>query len=189
MRNVECGMRNVECGMRNAECGMRNAERGMRNLRWLVVLVLLVGLGLSLWGCGGTGTTPTATSWSLTVVVAGAEHSFSLRDLEALPAVEIRYTSKETGQENGYQGVRLRDLLAAAGSDLDSVAVVEVEAEDGFLAAYPRELALRDTSVLVYRMDGAPLPDSMGRVRMLSPGESTKFQVRFVRRITVKDGR
>lgn len=152
---------------------------------WLTILGL-AGLGLALWGCGKAAATPTAAPWTLTVVVAGAERSFSLADLEALPEAEVRYMAKETGQENTYQGVRLRDLLVAVGADLARLETVEVEAEDGFLAAYPREVALRDTSVLVWRMDGAPLPDSMGRVRMLSPGESNKFQVKFVSRITVK---
>ncbi len=158
-----------------------------RMRRWLVILGL-VGLSLALGSCGGDAGDPAAASWTLTVVAAGAEQRFSLADLEAMPAAEIRYASKETGQENGYRGVRLRDLLAAAGADLDTLETVEVEAEDGFLATYPRELALRDTSVLVYRMDGAPLPGEMGRVRMLSPGEGTKLQVKFVSRITAKDG-
>ncbi len=149
-------------------------------------ILMLAGLALAVGGCGNAAATPAAASWALTVASSGAEKQFSLADLEAMPVVEIRYTAKETGRENSYQGVRLRDLLVAAGVDLDALEAVEVEAEDGFLATYSRELALRDTSVLVYRMDGAPLPDSMGRVRMLSPGESTKLQVKFVSRITVR---
>lgn len=151
---------------------------------WSGVLIL-AGLVLTVGGCGNAAT-PTAAPWALTVVVAGAEQHFSLADLEALPEAEIRYTAKETGQENTYQGVRLRDLLNAARADLDSLREVEVEATDGFSAIYPREMALRDTSVLVYRMDGAPLPGEMGQVRMLSPGESSRFQVKFVTRLTVR---
>lgn len=152
------------------------------------VIIVLGGLSLALLGCGAPPASPAAAPWTLTVVNGEAERSFSLVDLKGLPATEIRYTAKETGQENTYQGVRLRELLAVAGADLEDLGAVEIEAEDGFTAIYPREVALRDTSVLVYGMGGGPLPDSMGRVRMLSPGEGTSLQVKFVIRITVSPG-
>jgi DMSO/TMAO reductase YedYZ molybdopterin-dependent catalytic subunit len=152
----------------------------------LFAAIVLTGLGPALLSCGTATPTPAAVTWALTVVNGEIEHSFSLVDLKALPAAEVRYTAKETGQENTYQGVRLRDLLVAIGADLANSEAVEVEARDGFMAVYPQEAALRDTSVLVYGMDDGPLPASMGSVRMLSPGEGNKFQVKFVSRLTVK---
>ena len=158
----------------------------MRKRFVLFVVIVLAGLSPALTGCGTASLTPAAITWELTIVKGETEHSFGLDDLKTLPSAEIRYTAKETGEENTYQGVRLAQLLVAAGVALDGLEAVEVEARDGFVAVYPQELALRDTSVLVYGMDGEALPGTMGRVRMLSPGEGTKYQVKFVSRITVK---
>lgn len=151
-------------------------------------VVFVLGAGLLLVGCGGAPAAPSSSEAAVLTIVSGEkEQDYNLADLRTLPAAEIRYTSKETGEENSYRGVRLKDLLAAAGANLESLNTVEVEAEDGFIATYDREVALRDTSVLVYEMDGGPLLESMGQVRMLSPGEGTKLQVKFVARLEVRD--
>jgi len=76
--------------------------------------------------------------------------------------------------------------LKAAGVDLAAVQSVDVEAEDAFFATFSKELALREDVVLVVEMDGGPLPKEMGTARVLAPGENTKFQVKFVKRMTVK---
>jgi len=54
------------------------------------------------------------------------------------------------------------------------------------VATFDRDLALGEETFLVIGMDGGPLPAEMGRARMLAPGQATKYQVKFVKRITAK---
>jgi DMSO/TMAO reductase YedYZ molybdopterin-dependent catalytic subunit len=109
-----------------------------------------------------------------------------MANLKALPQAELEYLAKETGTTNQYKGPALREVLKAAGVDLNTVQSVDVEAEDAFFATFSRELALREDVVLAVQMDGGPLPSEMGTARVIAPGETTKFQVKYVKRITVK---
>lgn len=176
-------------------CGPVAPQASRRPGRWianpagaicgLLVLILLL---LILAGCGGGGATPEpGTTWELTVVRGEAEQRFTLADLQALPSTEIQYESKETGTVNTYKGVMLRVLLQQVGADLDRLAGVEVEAEDGYLARYGPELAASDDVVLVYEMDGGPLPAEMGVVRAIALGQERKMSVKFVSKITIRE--
>lgn len=151
------------------------------------LLVILI-LQLLLWaGCGGGATPAPGAAWELTVVRGEAERHFTPADLQALPSIEIQYESKETGTVNTYRGIVLRALLQQVGTDLDRLAGVEVEAEDGYLAKYGHELATSDDTVLVYEMDGAPLPAEMGAVRAIALGQEGKMSVKFVSKITIRE--
>ena len=143
---------------------------------------------LCLTACGAPATTEQGASsaWSITVTSPAGTKQFTLEDLKALPQTGLEYLAKETGTTNKYKGPLLREVLKAAGVDLAAVQSVDVEAEDAFFATFSKELALRDNVVLVVEMDGGPLPKEMGTARVLAPGETTKFQVKFVKRITVK---
>ncbi len=148
----------------------------------------VVGLVLAvlLAGCeAGSGTSGTS-DWSVTVTSAAGTKALTLAHLKALPQTEVEFLSKETGTTNKYKGPALKEVLEAAGVDLSSVQAVDVEAEDGFFATFSRDLALRDNVILAVQMDGGALPAEMGTARTIAPGEGTKFQVKYVKRITVK---
>jgi len=150
--------------------------------RWVVLLVvalLLAGCGTSTSGSGDT------SGWHLTVVTPGGTKTFTMDQLKAMPKTEVQFLSKETGAENTYQAVALKDLVAAAGADASALASVDVEAEDAFLATVSKELVASGTAVLAYGMDGGTLPTEMGTARVLVPGEGTKLQVKYVKTITV----
>lgn len=149
------------------------------------LLILVVLLAAS---CGGGAPAASGADggWSLTVESGGATKTFTLEQLKALPATEVKFLAKETGAENTYQGVALKDLVAAVGADVGAITGVDVEAEDAFVATVSQELVANGSAVLVYGMDGGTLPAEMGTVRVLVPGEATKLQVKFVKKITVK---
>lgn len=149
------------------------------------VLALVMVTALLLMSCAVPVQEETPKAWHLTIISGAGSKEFSLEDIKALPSKEVEFESKETGTLNTYKGVALRDLLDAAEVDTSTLQSVEVEASDGFLSAFERELALAEDVALVYEMDGGPLPSEMGRVRMLAPGQATKFQVKMVTRITV----
>lgn len=150
------------------------------------MFVLGVVLSILLAACGGSGEKGTAPDWSITVTSGAGTKTFTMANLKALPQTEVEFTSKETGTNNKYKGPALKELLKAAGVDPSVVQSVDVEAEDGFFATFSRDLALRDNVVLAIQMDGGALPAEMGMARVIAPGEGTKFQVKYVKRIIVK---
>lgn len=159
----------------------------------VVSIGLLVLVVLSLAGCApaapaeaDAAAAGASTAWTLPVVTGSTTTEMTMEELQALPQNEVEFLSKETGTNNVYTGVLLKELCQAAGADLAAVKSVEVEAEDGFLAIMNPEMALGDGAYLVLQMDGGPLPEEMGRVRVLVPGEATKFQVKMVKQIIVK---
>ena len=153
-------------------------------MKKVVSACLMVGVILA--GCGGGNQAGTTSGWSVTVSSSAGSKAFTVADLKALPQTEVEFLAKETGTTNKYKGPLLKEVLKAAGVDLAAVQSVDVEAEDAFFATFGRELALRDDVVLVVEMDGGPLPSEMGTARVIAPGEATKFQVKFVKRITAK---
>ena len=148
--------------------------------------VLCMAFILLLAGCAGQEPTGAASDWSLTVTSPAGTKTLTMANLKSLPQTELEYLAKETGTANQYKGPALKEVLKAAGVDLASVQSVDVEAEDAFFATFSRDLALRDDVVLAVQMDGGPLPSEMGTARVIAPGETTKFQVKYVKRITVK---
>jgi DMSO/TMAO reductase YedYZ molybdopterin-dependent catalytic subunit len=152
------------------------------------VLVVCMVVAVCLAGCASPADTDqgASSSWSITVSSSAGSKAFTMADLKALPQTELEYLAKETGTTNKYKGPSLREVLKAAGVDVAAVQSVDVEAEDAFLATFSRELALRDDVVLVVEMDGGSLPSEMGTARVLAPGETTKFQVKYVKNITAK---
>lgn len=150
------------------------------------VFTAFMVMALLLTGCAAPVQEETSKAWHLTIVGEAGSKEFSLEDIKALPSKEAQFESKETGTLNTYKGVALGDLLDAAGVDTSTLQSADVEASDGFLATFDRELALAEDVVLVYEMDGGPLPSEMGRVRIVAPGQANKFQVKFISRITVR---
>lgn len=150
------------------------------------MFALAVVGAMLLAGCGAGGVTGDTPDWSVTVTSESGTKTFTLANLKALPQTEVEFLSKETGTNNRYKGPALKEVLKAAGVDLSVVQSVEVEAEDGFFATLSRDVALRDNVVLAIQMDGGALPAEMGTARVIAPGEGTKFQVKYVKRIIVK---
>ena len=133
-------------------------------------------------------------TWVLTVQRdAGQFHTFTYADLLRLPArgemrTLVNRYHQPGGEEVGnaiWRGVRLLDLLAAAGFQ-DGARAVRLSGLDGDTALIPYELA-RDT-LLAYGMNGALLPAGYGfPLRALVPGMYDSFSVRWLSRITLAE--
>jgi hypothetical protein len=150
------------------------------------VMLGLVILAVLLAGCAAGGSTSGDTSaWHLTVVTPAGTKTYTLDQLKAMPQTEVEFLSKETGTNNKYKGPSLKSLLTTAGADMASVQSVDVEAEDAFLATFTPDMITDDVIVAV-TMDGGTLPSEMGTVRVLAPGQGTKYQVKYVKTITAK---
>jgi DMSO/TMAO reductase YedYZ molybdopterin-dependent catalytic subunit len=82
-----------------------------------------------------------------------------------------------------WKGVRLRDLLASAGVK-DGAVEVLVSGADAYRDTFPIEKAMEPTTLVVYQMNGEPLPRIHGYpVRLIVPGLYGEKNVKWVSRI------
>ena len=101
-----------------------------------------------------------------------------------------------------WRGVRLRDLLNAAGvkpegeevvffgADIGSEEIRETEVEQAFARSLPVADALRDVNMLALEMNGEDLPLFHGRpVRLVVPGYYGVANVKWLTQIHVQDRR
>ncbi len=118
-------------------------------------------------------------SWKLTIS-GMVDHPYSLtyEKLRALPQVTQYHTleciSNEVGgtlMSNGvFVGVKLADVLNVAGIQ-SSASQMIFTAADGYSDSLHLGQALDDSSLIVYQLDGAPLPQAHGfPARLLIPG-------------------
>ncbi|RVX66467.1 hypothetical protein B0A52_09697 [Exophiala mesophila] len=94
-----------------------------------------------------------------------------------------------------WTGVRLRDVLADAGFDIDTfdedqTKHVQFQGAEAYGASIPIDKALgkREDVLLVYEMNGEPLPRDHGYpLRALVPGHVAARSVKWLKRITLSD--
>ncbi len=112
----------------------------------------------------------------------------SLDDVKALPAVEQMRTLECIGNPSGgdlignatWKGTRLAGLLQTAG--LRSTAIeIKLTGADGYATSVPVSIASHPDALLVYEMNGAPLPAEHGApLRVLLPGLYGQKQPKWI---------
>jgi DMSO/TMAO reductase YedYZ molybdopterin-dependent catalytic subunit len=136
-----------------------------------------------------------ADSWHLDINGEGVEHPFSLSydDLLAMPAVEQVTTLECISNIVGgnlmstarWKGVQLADLLARAGVKAGSTKVA-FHAADQYTDSIHLSKALDPMTLLVYQMNGEPLPQNHGfPARMIVPGIYGMKHCKWITRIEV----
>lgn len=114
--------------------------------------------------------------------------TLTLDDIKALPAVETMRTLECIGNRAGgtmignavWKGARLADVLALAGVRSTAVEIKLIGA-DGYATSVPRALATHPDSVLVYEMNGEPLPGKHGApLRAIFPGRYAQKDPKWI---------
>jgi DMSO/TMAO reductase YedYZ molybdopterin-dependent catalytic subunit len=123
--------------------------------------------------------------------------SLSVADLGGFPRKTLKVMNEHTGKEETYQGVPLAEILKRAGVPqgpaLRGAALatyVRAEGEDGYSVIFSLaelDTGIQDSDVLVAdTMDGGPIPDKLGPLRLIAPHEKRPARwVRMLRSITV----
>ena len=119
----------------------------------------------------------------------------TLDDIRALPARDVVVTLQCISNEVGgnlistarWRGCALRDVLAQVEPEPEA-RFVTFRSHDDYSESLPLEFALRDSTMLVYDMNGAPLPDNHGfPLRLLSPGKYGIKHPKWITEIALMD--
>src|SRR3972149_11916970 len=119
-----------------------------------------------------------------------------LAQLKAMPSVRRPHTleciSNEIGGElisNAYwRGVRLRDVLARAGGVPPKAIKIVFRCADGYTESLPIAEAMHPDTLLVYEINGDPLPPKHGfPLRLLVPGLFGMKNPKWITRIEAAD--
>ncbi|MDR7428442.1 MAG: molybdopterin-dependent oxidoreductase [Armatimonadota bacterium] len=138
-----------------------------------------------------------ADRWRLEVAVRPDRPLvMGLDELKAMPAVRRPHTleciSNEVGGDligNAYwRGVRLRDVVARAGGLPPTAIKLVFRCADGYTESLPVAEALHPDTLLVYEMNGEPLPPRHGfPLRLLVPGLFGMKNPKWITRIEAAD--
>jgi len=140
----------------------------------------------------GTPTLP--ADWKLTITgLVEQSLTLTLDEIKALPAVTATRTLACISNPVGgdlignavWRGVRLRDLLARA-RVTSNARYLKLESFDGFHTGIPLDLGMDTDALLVYEINGEPLPRDLGApLRCLFPGRYGMKQPKWIQTITV----
>jgi DMSO/TMAO reductase YedYZ molybdopterin-dependent catalytic subunit len=132
------------------------------------------------------------TLWRLEVTgLVKNRQTYRLDRLKALPAVtqETTLMCISNGLDAGlmsnavWKGVPLSTLLAAA-TPLAAAAKVRLHGVDNYTDTFPLEKAMDPTTLVVYEMNGEPLPQRHGfPARVIVPGYFGEKHVKWITRI------
>ncbi len=137
---------------------------------------------------------PDASVWGLRITgnVTNPK-TLRLSDITAMPFVMREVTLQCISNRIGgglnsnaiWKGVPLKQLLTASGADASSVQVT-FHGADGFTDDVPFAKAMDDETLLVYEMNGTPLPLQHGYpARLIVPGYVGEKSVKWVTEIEV----
>jgi DMSO/TMAO reductase YedYZ molybdopterin-dependent catalytic subunit len=141
------------------------------------------------------GATPSVQpNWKLTITgFVDNQLALSLADIKSMPAeTEMRslmcISNPVGGDLTGnaiWKGVRLRNLLTQAGLKTNA-RFLKLESLDQFATSIPLELGTDKDALLVYEMNGEPLPVEYGApLRCLCPGRYGMKQAKWLQTISV----
>lgn len=146
-------------------------------MKWKVwgLLVLVVVLA----ACGAGGEAAQGAQDSLVVTDGSQEKSYTVSDLEGLPATESVFN------EVTYVGVSLPVLLGDAGFDAGALKAVKAVAVDGYTVNYDPALFQRSDVLVAYATAQGTLTADDGVFRMVLPGEEGKLNLRMLVKLEV----
>jgi DMSO/TMAO reductase YedYZ molybdopterin-dependent catalytic subunit len=155
-----------------------------------------------------------AKTWKVTVGGDGAngQAEFNLDDLKKLPAQEITAVCQCSGNRRGlfqphvagvewgygamgcakWKGARLKDLLDKAGIKKEAIEIV-LNGADGpvidktpdFVKSIPVDVAMAETTLVAYEMNGQPLPHFNGfPARIIIPGWTGTYWTKHIASVT-----
>ena len=135
-----------------------------------------------------------ASRWQLEIAgLVQTPCTYRFEELKSLPAVDQETTLMcISNQLDGglmsnavWKGIPMRALLEPA-SPMESAAKVRLHGVDNYTDTFPLEKAMDPTTLVVYQMNGEPLPNRHGfPARVIVPGYFGEKHVKWITRIEV----
>ncbi|MEO8222439.1 MAG: molybdopterin-dependent oxidoreductase [Specibacter sp.] len=131
------------------------------------------------------------TDWALSIHTTDGIRTFSLPQLRALPQTEqvLPVACVEGWSQSAlWRGIRMKDLLAAAGAPPDSkLQITSMEKSGNYrLMTMPAAYTRDDQTLLVLDLNGAPLDLDHGfPARIMAPGRPGVLQTKWVQSMEI----
>ncbi|RBP59673.1 molybdopterin-dependent oxidoreductase-like protein [Alkalibaculum bacchi] len=124
---------------------------------------------------------------TFTIAIEAGEESIEITEKNIGEIKEINLTamiiSKKGEETNEYTGMLLKDVLAYA--NVGEYTSLELEAIDGYVVEYTKEMAESDGTILAYIVDGEVLGEEAGPIQSLIDGDPAKNSVKQLAKIRV----
>ena len=134
-----------------------------------------------------TSTQPKNEEPTFSISIEVGEESTDITEKNIGEITEKTLTATISGKDgemtNEYTGVLLKDALAYA--NVGEYTSLELEAADGYVVEYTKEMAESDGAILAYIVDGKIIGEEGGPIQSLIDGESAKNTVKQLVKIRV----
>lgn len=117
-------------------------------------------------------------SFSITVEVGEKTTKITEEKIGEIKETSLTATinSKNGEETNQYTGILLKDVLAYA--NIGEYTSLELEAADGYVVEYTKEMAESDGAILAYIVDGKIIGEEGGPIQSIIDGESAQNTVK-----------
>jgi hypothetical protein len=143
------------------------------------LLMVLVVLTLLVSGCAQSNQAAATNGISLKVGDGKVSKMYTVENLKGMTKTQASFKNVN------YVGVKMSDLLTAAGFDPQAVKAVKAVATDGFSVNYEPALFQRADVIVAYQAADGALAAEDGSFRMVLPGAEGKLNVRMLVEIQV----
>ncbi|MTI96298.1 MAG: hypothetical protein FH749_12615 [Firmicutes bacterium] len=165
--------------------------------KWALLTIVLV-LTLGLAACGGTGGEVPGDDYTSedNVVVIECEEAGEIElsvadfmDLEAVSEEIVRLDDNgDVEEQYSIKGVLLETVLAHLEIGIGDLGTVRFTAGDGYSVEVPNNIVAGGKIILAYEIDGEPLHENTGPIRIFIPDEESMYWVRNTVKINLNRG-
>ena len=154
----------------------------MKKLSFIILLVFLITIMIF-------GTVVSAEDGEFVISnLKEKDITISVEKLKELPVVEKDVTSVDSsGDEDDYtvKGALFSDFLESINASKEDLKAMQLIAGDGYSIEIPEPVLKNRQIILVYEINGEPLPDKVKPVRVIIPEERAMYWIKNLTKINI----
>jgi hypothetical protein len=149
-------------------------------MKKLVLTLIVIMLLLAACAPAAEQSAGASAEAALIVTVGDTQKSFSVKELQALPAAEATFKGV------AYQGVTVSALLESVSVDPGAIKAIKAVADDGYSVNYDPAQVLKENVLVAYALaDGSAMSAEDGNFRIVLPDEEGKLNVRMLAELQI----
>lgn len=125
---------------------------------------------------------------SVAFICRDREKILSLEEIMSLDAVmeEIVVGDPENGEKRfPVRGAELESILNHLGENINDLYSIRLVARDGYMSEIPQNILIKRKIIFVYEMEGRPLFESSGPIRIYIPQEEEMYWVKQIVKVVL----